>query len=316
MRIPLPTTLTIKETKDHKATVVMEPCYPGYGVTVGNSLRRVLLSSIEGAAITAFKIEGVQHEFTSLPFIKEDVVEIMLNLKNIRLKVFSDEPIVLNLEVEGEKTATAGDITKNSQVEITTPNAPIATLTDKNATLKMEITVQKGTGYVTVEDRAKEKADIGTVIIDALYTPVLNVGFEIENVRVGEQTDYEKLVLKIETDGTISPEIALHQATNILVEHFQYVLDNTIAVAKEKKAKKEAAKEEEKAEKKAEETKEEPGIVASETPEEKSSSANLPAPAAAGPAGKAGTSEDKPSSVKTSEDKPKKKRGRPKKTES
>ncbi|OGY88590.1 MAG: DNA-directed RNA polymerase subunit alpha [Candidatus Komeilibacteria bacterium RIFCSPLOWO2_01_FULL_45_10] len=284
MSIPLPTILTIKETKDHKALVVIEPCYPGYGVTLGNSLRRVLLSSIPGAAITAFKIEGVQHEFTSLPFIKEDVVELMLNLKNIRLKSFSDEPVVLNLEVRGEKTATAGDITKNSLVEIFTPDCLIATLTDKNAFLKMELTVQTGTGYVTVEERVKEKVDIGTVIIDALYTPVLSVSFDIENVRVGDRTDYEELILKIETDGTITPQAALKDASQILVEQFQYVLDNTLVLEKPKKAKKE------KEEVKEEEVKEE--AMEAKTAETK----------------------EEPVISEATEDKPKKKRGRPKKS--
>ncbi|MCX6785577.1 MAG: DNA-directed RNA polymerase subunit alpha [Candidatus Komeilibacteria bacterium] len=225
MSIALPTTFNLKEAKDNRATVIIEPCYPGYGVTLGNALRRVLLSSINGAAIVAFKVKGTQHEFSALPHIKEDVVEIMLNLKKLRLKVFSNEPIILNLNVKGEKVVIAGDIQKNAQVEIANPNAVIATLTDKNAVLEMELIAQAGMGYVTVEERAKEKVDLGTIMIDALYSPVVKVGFEIENVRVGQRTDFDRLILKIETDGTISPSVAIAQAAEILNSHFQFILN-------------------------------------------------------------------------------------------
>lgn len=223
MLIPLPNKLDIKETKGNKATIVIEPCYPGYGVTLGNALRRVLLSSIEGSAIIAFKIKGAHHEFSSLPNVKEDLVEIILNIKKIRLRVFSDEPIILNLNASGEKAVTADDIDKNAQVEIINPSAHILTLTSLNASISMEFTAKKGMGYVTVEDRAKEKVDLGTMIIDAIYSPIVNVGFDIDNIRVGERTDYERLSLKIETDGSINPKDALLQASEILVKHFQFV---------------------------------------------------------------------------------------------
>ena len=226
MRIPLPTNLEIKEAKGNKAIAVIEPCYPGYGVTLGNALRRVLLSSIEGAAITTFKIKGASHEFSTLPNVKEDLVEIILNLKRIRLRVFSDEPIKLNLRVKGEKVVTAGDIDKNAEVEIISTTAPILTLTDKNAEVEMEITVGKGRGYITVEERAKEKIDLGAIIIDAIYSPMVSVGFEVENIRVGERTDFDRLVLKLETDGSINPKNALHQASEILVKHFEFVLND------------------------------------------------------------------------------------------
>lgn len=229
MSIALPTNFNLKEAKDNRATVIIEPCYPGYGVTLGNALRRVLLSSINGAAVTAFKIKGAQHEFSSLPHIKEDLVEIMLNLKKICLKVFSAEPVILNLNIKGEKVVTAGDIQKNAQVEIVNPGAVIATLTDKSASLEMELVAQTGMGYVTVEDRAKEKLDIGTIMIDALYSPVVKVGFEIENIRVGQRTDFDRLTLKIETDGTITPGAAIAQASEILVNHFQLILNSTQA---------------------------------------------------------------------------------------
>lgn len=223
MSISLPANIEIKQDKDNRAKITIEPCYPGYGVTLGNSLRRVLLSSIEGSAITSFKIVGVKHEFSSLPNVKEDVIEMMLNFKLIRLKVFSDEPVVLNLKVKGEKVVTAKDIEKNSQVEIANPDQVICTLTDKNSEIEMELIAQKGYGYVTVEKREKEKVDIGTIIIDAIYSPVLNVAFDIENVRVGERTDYERLILKVSTDGTITSQDALGQAANILVEQFNFV---------------------------------------------------------------------------------------------
>lgn len=225
MRIPLPTNLEIKEAKGNKAIAVIEPCYPGYGVTLGNALRRVLLSSIEGAAITAFKVKGASHEFSTLPHVKEDLVEIILNLKKIRLQVFSDEPVKLNLKVKGEKIVTAGDIEKNAQVEIISTDAKILTLTDKNAEIEMEITAFKGRGYVTVEERAKEKIDLGTIIIDAIYSPMVNVGFEVESMRVGEKTDFDRLILKLETDGSINPKDALQKASEILVKHFEFVLN-------------------------------------------------------------------------------------------
>ena len=243
MNIPLPTTLEIKEAKDNKATAVLEPCYPGYGVTLGNSLRRVLLSSVGGAAISAVKIAGVQHEFSSLPNVKEDLVEMVLNIKKIRVKSFADEPVILKLNIKGEKKVTAGDIEKNAQVEIINPDAEIVTLTSKDASLAMELVVEKGRGYVTVDDRAKEKVDLGTILVDALYSPLVTVGFEIENVRVGDRTDYERLVLKIETDGSITPQQALNEASRILVDHFLFVSEES--GPKEAKKAKKAVKEEE-----------------------------------------------------------------------
>lgn len=223
MIIPLPTKLEIKGAKNNKAEVILEPCYPGYGVTLGNALRRTLLSSIEGAAIISFKLKGVMHEFSTLPNVKEDMVELILNLKNIRLKVFTSEPVKLNLKVKGEKTVTAGDIEKNADAEIISKNQVIATLTDKSAELEMELIAQKGMGYVTVEDRAKEKVELGAIIIDALYSPLVSVGFEVENIRVGERTDYDKLVLKLETDGSLTPEEALKKASSILLEQFNFI---------------------------------------------------------------------------------------------
>lgn len=222
--IPLPQKIDCKDLENNKAEITIEPCYPGYGVTLGNSLRRVLLSSLEGAAINAFKINNVHHEFSTIPYVKEDLVEIILNLKKLRVKSYSNEPIKLELKTKGDKKATAGDITKNSEVEIINKDLVIATLTDKKAILDMELTVSKGRGYITVESTEKEKLEIGNIAIDSIYSPVVNVGFEIENIRVGQKTDFEKIILTLETDGSISPKEALDQATEILVNHFQQIL--------------------------------------------------------------------------------------------
>ncbi|MDP2586559.1 MAG: DNA-directed RNA polymerase subunit alpha [Candidatus Komeilibacteria bacterium] len=245
MSILLPSKLEFKEVKGNRATVTVEPCYPGYGVTIGNALRRVLLSSISGSAITSFKLKGVMHEFSSLPHVKEDAVGLALNIKKIRVKVFSDEPVVLTLKVKGEKTVTAGDIEKNSLVEIANPSQIIATLTDKSADMEMEFIAQKGYGYVTVEDRVKEKVDLGTIMVDALYTPLTKVGFDIDNIRLGERTDFERLVLQIETDGTVSPKDAMAEASDILLKHFSFVYENSAEQAPVKTSKAGKVKEEE-----------------------------------------------------------------------
>ncbi|PIZ98638.1 MAG: DNA-directed RNA polymerase subunit alpha [Candidatus Komeilibacteria bacterium CG_4_10_14_0_2_um_filter_37_10] len=229
-----PDKINFKKISDNKAEVIIEPCYPGFGVTIGNSLRRVLLSSLDGAAVVGFKIVGVDHEFNSIPFVKEDVVDIILNLKKVRVKIYADvdEEIKLNLVATGEKVVTAADISKNSDVEIVSGDQPIATLTDKNVKLDMEIIVKKGRGYVMVERRDKEKLEIGTIAIDALYSPVVNVAFKIENTRVGEMTNYEKLILEIQTDGSITPKSAIQSAVNILVNEFEYLLNLDDAISK------------------------------------------------------------------------------------
>jgi len=247
-QITLPDKVSIEDQKDNRYHVVIEPFYPGFGVTVGNSLRRALLSSLGGAAVTSFKIDGAQHEFDSIDFMKEDLVEIMLNLKKLRLKSFSEEPVKLTLEAKGEKVVTAADIDKNSDIEIINKDLVIATLTDKNAKLAMEIVVEQGIGYVTVEQKdEREKLEIGNIAIDASFSPVLNVGFDIENVRVGKMTNYEKLTMDILTDGTIDAKEAINQAAKILEEHFHSLLDSgEEKVAKKKTSKKAADKEEDK----------------------------------------------------------------------
>ncbi len=224
--ITLPNQITTNEIEENHSEIVVSPCYPGYGTTLGNALRRVLLSSLPGGAITAVKIKGVDHEFSSLENVKEDIVEIILNLKQVTLKIHSDEPQELTLKVKGDKKVTAGDFDKNADVEITNPKLHLATITDKNTEFEMSVMVNTGMGYVPVENREKEKLDVGYISIDAIYTPVKNVNFKSEHVRVGKQTNYDKLTLDIITDGTISPEEAFKASANILVDHFS-LLNNT-----------------------------------------------------------------------------------------
>ncbi|MEX2033050.1 MAG: DNA-directed RNA polymerase subunit alpha [Candidatus Colwellbacteria bacterium] len=214
----------VKVKEDEKVGVFdIEGLYRGYGVTVGNALRRVLFSSLPGAAITRFRVKGAGHEFTTIPGVVEDMVEVGLNLKQVRFQFYADEPQVLSLKVKGEKKVTAGDIKGNAQVEIQNRDLHIATMGSKTAELDMEFTVEKGLGYEPVETQKKERLPIGMIAIDAIYSPVVNVNFRVENMRVGERTDYDKVRLEIETDGTISPSSALHKAVNILADHFKKI---------------------------------------------------------------------------------------------
>lgn len=221
--LPLPKNMSVAASSRDHAVFTIEPLYPGYGMTVGNALRRVLLSSMPGAAVTAVKINGVSHDFSTINYVKEDVVDILLNLKLVRLKLNSDEPVTLTLEAKGATSVTAGLITPDSNVEIANPDQVIATLTDAAGSLSMELTVAKGRGYVPVENREKEKLPIGTIALDAIYTPMRNVNFTIEHVRVEQMTNYDRLILDVTTDGTITPTEALTLASSIMVEHFQFV---------------------------------------------------------------------------------------------
>jgi len=216
----------------------IEGLYPGYGITIGNALRRVLLSSIEGAAVTSFKIEGVPHEFTTLDGVKETVIDIMLNLKKLRVKLFDNQPQILKLNVKGEKEIFAKDFEPNPLVEILNPDLKILTLTDKKAKIEMEVMVEKGLGYSEVEERKKEKLPIGTIAIDAIFSPVNRVNFWVENMRVGERTDYNRLYLEIETDGSVTPKEALIKAANILDEHFSLLKEKASFSIEEEKGEK------------------------------------------------------------------------------
>lgn len=219
-KIPLPNKVSFEELGNNKYQVVMEPLYPGYGVTIGNSLRRILLSSLPGAAVTAVKIKGVDHEFSTVQNVKEDVIEIILNLKQLRMKVHTDEPVRLELKVKGEKTVTAADFKRHSSVEIVNPDLHIATLDNKGAELEMEVLIGTGRGYVPVEQRENEKLEIGMIAVDAIYTPVKTVNFEIQNVRVGQITNFDQLTMTIETDGTINGKDAVDASARVLLEHF------------------------------------------------------------------------------------------------
>ena len=208
----------------HEQKLVIEPLHHGYGTTIGNALRRVLLSSLEGAAITDMKIKGVQHEFSPVDGVKEDALEIVMNLKKLRLKVHATEPVKLSLNVRGRDGAvTAADIEANADVEMIDPEAVICTMTDTSKELNIELIAQRGRGFLPTEDRDDTGADIGMIAIDAIFSPVLNVGITVENTRVGEITNYDKLVMKILTDGSITPQEAVEQATKIIMNHYNWI---------------------------------------------------------------------------------------------
>jgi len=224
--IPLPLPLKIiRENKEkNKATFEIEGLYPGYGLTVGNSLRRVLLSSLQGAAVTQVKIKGVQHEFSTIPGVYEDVITIMMNLKQMRFKMHSEEPQKAELKISGEKEVKGSDFKFPSQAQLVNGSCHIVALTDKKAELEMEIQIEKGIGYETVEKRKKEgRLEIGALPVDAIFTPITRVSYKVENMRVGKRTDFDRLFLDIETDGTITPEQAFSSASDILVEHFSLI---------------------------------------------------------------------------------------------
>ncbi|MFH1187854.1 MAG: DNA-directed RNA polymerase subunit alpha [bacterium] len=230
MSILLPNKIEINEDKKNPklGTVIIEPCYPGYGITIGNALRRVLFSSLEGAAVTNIKIKDAQHEFSTIPNIKEDVLEIILNLKKLRFKIFSDNPVKLTLKAKGEKEVKAEDITKSNEAEIINKDLKIATLTNRNAELDIELTVEKGLGYIAADQKEAKKdeaREIGNIAIDSVFTPIVNVGLNVENVRVGQVTNYEKLILNIETDGTISIKDAVEKSAKILIDHFGLLVE-------------------------------------------------------------------------------------------
>lgn len=220
--LSLPTKIELEANAEdaNRAKIVIEPCYPGYGTTLGNALRRVLLSSLPGAAVTWVKLHDVQHEFSTLPNVQEDVVDILLNVKQLRVKLHEGESATLTLKAHGEKVVKAKDIQTPSNAEMTNPDLVLATLTDKSAELEMELHVQEGRGYVPVEAQQREKADLGVIAVDAIYTPVRNVNFSSENVRVGQMTNYDRLTMEIVTDGSMTPAQAFAHASAILVQHF------------------------------------------------------------------------------------------------
>lgn len=221
--VPLPLQPKIIDKKGNFAQFEIEALYPGYGVTVGNSLRRVLLSSLSGAAITRVKIRGVQNEFSTIPGVLEDVITILINLKQLRFKIHSEEPQWAKLRAKGEKMVKGSDFDFPTQLELINKDEKVATLTSKKSDLQIEVFVEAGLGYEPAEKRKKEKLEIGTMAVDAIFTPIRKVAFHVENMRVGEKTDFDKLFLEIETDGTIAPEEAVFQASEILVKHFSLI---------------------------------------------------------------------------------------------
>jgi DNA-directed RNA polymerase subunit alpha len=233
---------TISE-KGNAGEFHIEGLYTGYGTTLGNALRRTLLSSLPGAAITQVKVKGANHEFSTLPGMVEDVLEFCMNLKKVRFHFFADEPQTLTLNVKGERDVTAGDIRSTTLVQVINKDLKLATLTKKNAELSLELIVEKGLGYVQAESRKLERLSVGTIVLDAVFSPVMRVSFEVENMRVGEQTDYNRLKIQINTDGSITPSEALHKAGNILKDHSGKISEieftpTEVAVEKETKKKK------------------------------------------------------------------------------
>lgn len=214
---------------DHSATsttFAIEPLHSGYGMTLGNSLRRVLLSSISGAAVTAFKIEGVTHEFTAVPGVKEDVVDIMLNLKGIRFRVYGGEIQQLRITKKGAGIVTAKDIQTNADVEIVNPDAFIATIDDAKGELVIDLTVEIGRGYRTIEEGTLKKAS-DMIAVDAIFSPVVRVRYKVENTRVGQATDLDKLLITVDTDGSITPQDAFEEASAILVNQYTALAGKT-----------------------------------------------------------------------------------------
>ncbi|MDP3982321.1 MAG: DNA-directed RNA polymerase subunit alpha [bacterium] len=254
--IPLPHPIKLVSQDGNKGVFEIEGLYPGYGVTIGHSLRRILLTSLEGASVTEVKIKGVPHEFSTMPGVMEDVLTILMNLKQMRFAIHGDEPLKGELKIKGEKEVTGADFKLSSQLTLANPAIKIATLTDKKAELDMEITVERGIGYVPSEARRKTKEEIGVIALDAIFTPVRNVSHRVDHMRVGDRTDFDRVTLIVETDGTISPSVALAQAGSILRDQVAFIVSGLEAEekpAEEKKvAKKAATKTTETAEKKVE----------------------------------------------------------------
>ena len=225
-----PALASIEDVSDTSATFLIEPLHSGYGNTLGNSMRRVLLSSIRGGAIVAFRIEGATHEFTTVEGIKEDVVDIMLNLKGVRLRVHTDEPVELRLEKTGG-VITAGDIQANGEVEVVNPDHIIATVDDPKKTVIMDLVAEAGRGYQTTEDSSESRLHSDMIALDAVFTPVLRVRYKVDPTRVGDETDLDKLTMTIETDGTMTPREAFEEAAAILVNQYTALAGSTTVVS-------------------------------------------------------------------------------------
>ena len=235
LSVSLPKSSKYEETSKNSGIFTIEGCYPGYGTTLGNALRRVLLSSLSGSAVTMVKIKGATHEFTTIKGVKEDVVQMILNLKQVRFRFHGEESATVFLKAKGEKEVTAKDIKSTSEVEVSNIDQHIATLTSGSSELEMEIKIERGIGYVPVEQQIREDKEIGAIAVDAIYSPVVRVNFGVGNMRVGKRTDYDKITLEIETDGTVTPQEAYNEAVEILMAQF-----NAIAEVNKKEDSKEA----------------------------------------------------------------------------
>lgn len=248
--ILLPSKPRIVSEEGESGVFEIDGLYPGYGHTLGNSLRRIILSSLPGVAITSVKIIGVDHEFSTLDGIKEDVITILLNLKKVRMKFTTDEPQILKLKIKGEKEVKASDLEVPGQVEILTPDQIIANITSKNTSLEMEIKAEKGLGFMPKEMIDKSRVDIGAIALDGIFTPIRRASYEVENMRVGDRTDFNKLRISIETDGTITPSEALTSSIETMINQLKAVVgfkeeEPEIEVREENEEKSESAKDEE-----------------------------------------------------------------------
>ncbi|PJE59997.1 MAG: DNA-directed RNA polymerase subunit alpha [Candidatus Portnoybacteria bacterium CG10_big_fil_rev_8_21_14_0_10_44_7] len=233
--ISLPKQPRVKKTGDNQAIFSIDNCYPGYGITLGNAFRRVLLSSLPGVAVVGVKIKSVQHEFSTLKDVMEDVIEIIMNLKQVRFKMTGEERAKLELKVKGKKEVRADDIKTPGNVEIINKDQHIATLTTAKAFLEADIEIERGLGFVPVGERKKEKLEIGSIAVDAIFTPIKKVNLAVENMRVGDRTDYNRLLIEIQTDGSLTPQDAFLQAAKILIEQFGTFVDLLEEPEKEKK---------------------------------------------------------------------------------
>lgn len=247
----------IVESKGNRAVFEVEELYPGYGATIGNSLRRVLLSSLDGAAVTKVKIKGVPHEFSTLPGMQEDVIGLLLNMKQVCVKLHGAEAQKGTLKLKGEREVRAGDFELPSQVELINKDLVLCHLTDKKAELELEIIIEPGVGYAPVAVSKKEKEDIGTIALDAIFTPVVKVNYQVEQMRVGDRTDFDRLRFEVVTDGTLSPEEAFYKAVSIFIEELEIVkggVEQAVVALKESdKAKEPAPKKKAKTSKKVKE---------------------------------------------------------------
>lgn len=221
--IALPSKPRVVSESERSGTYEIDGLYPGYGFTLGNSLRRIILSSLPGAAVTHVKIPGVAHEFSTIEGVKEDVVTILLNLRKIRFKLLSDEPQTITLSVKGPKEVTAADLKLPGQVEILNPEQRIADVTGK-VNFELEIRAERGLGYIPKEEHQKERVDIGTIALDAIFSPIRRVNYEVENMRVGDRTDFNRLRILIETDGTIAPREALERSIETMIHQLKAVV--------------------------------------------------------------------------------------------